>query len=81
MYTKQNKNQFLAYKALYNRTLYNAIESDNLQVVETILHNEYQEETFHNFYTDCPIDLEAIKLHYKEQMDELNSNPDLLFIM
>lgn len=81
MHTKQNKNQFLAYKALYNRTLHNAIQSDNLQLVDSILQSEYQEETYHNFYVDCPIDLAAIKLHYAEFMDEINNNPDLLFIM
>lgn len=75
----QTINDFLAFKALYNPELSQAIESNDLQQIQQTLVTVYDYETNNNFYTHGKINLELIKNEYRQHVKGIENNPSLIY--
>lgn len=78
MYVKQNTNDFIAFKSLFNKKLLKAVQDKNINKIKTILNTEYAYETNNNFYIQTKINLKIIN----DLLNKFNSefNKDRLLV-
>lgn len=74
---KQNTNEFVAFRAMFNRRLYQALHEGAVHAVQAILEEEYAEETEGGFYVEVPLDMTEIRACYARMADEVAEDPSL----
>ena len=79
MYQKQDTNDFIAFKSLFNQELQKAINNDDIEQIQYILKTTYDYETNNHFYDNVPIDLTVIKNLYNEFSNELEKEQFLMY--
>lgn len=79
MYQKQNTNNFIAFRSLFDRELLEAIDNNNINQITELLNTTYNIETENNYYESVPIDIQEISQNYHELVQEIENNPSLIY--
>lgn len=69
-------NEFIGFRALFDRNLYNALHGNKVKQVQFMVRTTYREEF--NACKDKKLDLKAARASNWEAMNEIVANPTLV---
>ncbi|PAV30214.1 hypothetical protein CIL05_07035 [Virgibacillus profundi] len=79
MYKKQDTNEFIAFKSLFNQNLHDALMDNDIAALMDMLHKDYKHETYNDFYNHTKINTKEIKEQYNQFMQDIANDPYLIY--
>lgn len=79
MYKKQDINDFIAFRSLFDDEISDAIYNNDIEKIEKIMKVKYLYETENDFYIHTNINLKIINDLINDFTNEIKDNPFLIY--